>query len=368
MMPSGPDPSKVAFAHTDAGQRLAYSICGVGYPLVRAPHWLTHLMSDWQPHAWGPWLHALSAGNRLLRFDPSGTGLSDTWTDPISLDSLVDELAAVVDAAQLSQFALLGMSQGAAVSIRYAARHPERVSHLIVLGGYVRGTLTRDPSPAARRMVDALCEVVEHGWAVENSAFRQIFSTQFFPGASREQIAGFNQLEAQSCSAARAAQMIRGFSEIDAREDLAQVQCPTLVFHTRGDARIPFEEGRYIASGIRGAGLVPLAGVNHLPLHGEPEFDRILEEMRAFLPAVTKPQVTLPVLNARDKDLLDLVACGLDNAQIAAWLGRAEKTVRNRVSALFDTLQVENRGQAIVLAQQHGLGKRPQSAQRSALR
>lgn len=358
MMRQRQEAHKVAFAHTGIGQRLAYACSGSGYPLVRAPHWLTHLVGDWQLGAWGPWLTKLSAGHRLLRFDPSGTGLSDPCVRPISLDSLVDELSAVVDAAKLDRFALLGMSQGAAVSIRYAARYPKRVSHLVLLGGYVRGALTRDPGPHTERVVNALCEVVRFGWAVENSSFRQIFSTQFFPGASKEQIEGFNRLERQSCSAERAAQMIRGFSEIDAREDLALVRCPTVVFHTRHDARIPFEEGRFICRGISGSVLVPLEGSNHLPLEGDPAFDGVIEQIRSFLPRTNLEQASLSALSTREMDLLELLADGLDNAQIAARLGRAEKTVRNRISALFEAIQVQNRSQAIVLARRQGLGDR----------
>ena len=338
---------------------MAFAVTGAGYPLVRAPNWLTHLEADWLTPAWSPLLTDLSSRYRLVRFDLSGTGLSDRTSDPITLDGLVDELAAVVDAAQLKRFALMGMSQGAAVSIRYAARYPDRVSHLVLCGGYVRGTLVRQPDARTRRQVDALCEIVRSGWAIENSAYRQIFTTQFFPDATREQVEGFNRLEGLSASPERAAQMIRAFAEIDAQDDLKAVRCPTLVFHTRQDARIDFEEGRCIAAGIKGARLVPLDGLNHLPMQGHPAYDRLFKELQDFLPAAAAhadSQQDLSFLNARERALLDLLARGLDNAQIAARLGRAEKTVRNRLSALYDRLQVENRARAIVWAHRRGLG------------
>ncbi len=278
----------IQFTASGSGHRLAYAISGSGYPIVRAPHWLTHLEADWQTPVWRPLLAELSSRYRLVRFDQSGTGLSDPSTDPVSLDSLVDELAAVVDAAGLDRFALLGMSQGAAVSIRYAARHPGRVSHLVLCGGYVRGSLTRSPGPRTRQMVDALCEIVRGGWGIDNSAYRQIFTTQFFPGASREQMEGFNRLERASSSPERAAQLMKAFSEIDASGDLGSIRCPTLVFHTRQDARIDFEEGRFIASGIDAARLVPLEGLNHFPLEGDAAYDLMLEAIGAFIPAAGK--------------------------------------------------------------------------------
>ena len=350
---------RIAFTPSRTGHRLAYAISGSGYPIVRAPNWLTHLEADWQTASWRPLLTDLSSRYQLVRFDQSGTGLSDPTQEPVSLDSLVDDLAAVVDAARLERFALFGMSQGAAVSIRYAARHPDRVSHLVLCGGYVRGTLTRSPDAKTRQMVNALCDIVLGGWAIESSAYRQIFTTQFFPGASREQIEGFNRLEGLSSSPERAAQMIRAFSEIDASEDLKAIRCPTLVFHTRRDARIDFEEGRFIASGIAGARLIPLDGPNHLPLGGDPAYARMLDAIRGFLPFASSRVPRTPELsslNPKERELFELLARGLDNAQIAAHLNRADKTVRNRMSALFETLQVENRPQAIVLAHRLGLG------------
>jgi len=287
---------RIHFTASKSGDRLAYAISGSGYPIVRAPHWLTHLEADWQAAAWRPLLTDLSSVYTLVRFDQSGSGLSDPTLGSVSLDSLVDELASVVDAVGLERFALLGMSQGAAVSIRYAARHPDRVSHLLLCGGYVRGTLTRTPDAKTRQMVNALCDIVRGGWAIENSAYRQIFTTQFFPGASREQIESFNRLEGLSSSPERAAQLIRAFSEIDASEDLKAVRCQTLVFHTRKDARIDFEEGRFIASGIDAARLVPLDGLNHMPLEGDPAYVRMIEAIRAFVPSASSPL-------SRDPDL-----------------------------------------------------------------
>lgn len=351
------DRQSIHFTPSRHGGRLAYAISGQGYPLVRAPQWLTHVEADWRTEVWRPMLADLSAHYRLVRFDCSGTGLSDASRDPVTLDALVDELSAVVDAAGLERFALLGISQGAAVSIRYAGRHPERVSHLVLCGGFVRGELVRRPDARTRQKVESMCNLIRLGWNDENSAFRQIFTTQFFPEVSREQAEGFNLLAKVSATPERAAQMIAAYAEIDARADLKSVRCPTLVLHTRKDARIDFEEGRFMAAGIAGARLVPLDGLNHMPLQGHPGYARMMEEIQGFLPTgmpAAAPVPALSLLSPRERELLDLLARGLDNAQIAAHLGRAEKTVRNRLSALFDKLQVENRSQAIVLAHRAG--------------
>lgn len=347
---------EIRFARTAGGARLAYALSGKGYPLVRAPHWLTHVERDWQTPVWGPWLEALSRRHRLVRFDAAGTGLSDPATRAPSLDDLVGDLEAVVDAAGIERFALLGMSQGAATSIRYAARHPDRVSHLVLFGAFARGTLVRTRGPEAARLVDAVCELVESGWGQENAAYRQFFTSQFFPAATQEQMRSFNELELLSATPRRAAQLVRAFASIDAVDDLARVKCPALVLHKRADARIPFEEGRLVAAGIAGARFEPLEGPNHLPLAGDPAFERALGLMHDFLPQPPAGAPGWPRLGAGDAELLDLLARGFDNAQIAARLGRAEKTVRNRVSALFVQLGVENRAQAIVRGREAGFG------------
>jgi pimeloyl-ACP methyl ester carboxylesterase/DNA-binding CsgD family transcriptional regulator len=351
---------EIRFARTGTGRRVAYAVSGQGGAvddwLVRAPHWLTHLEHEGATPVWGPWLEALGTRHRLLRFDALGTGLSDSAAGPPTLDDLVDQLATVIDAQRLRRFALIGMSQGGAVAIRYAARHPERVSRLVLLGAFARGPLVRDPDPAVRRLVDAMADLVEAGWGQPNPAYRQLFTSQFFPAATLEQAHAFNELERASASPRRAAQLVRAFAAIDATGDLARVGCPTLVMHQRGDARVPFEEGRVVAAGIHGARFEPLEGTNHLPLPGEPAFQHALALLREFLPA---PRARRPMptdLTPGESRLLNLLAGGLDNAQIAAHLGRAEKTVRNRVSALFERLGVESRAQAIVLGRDAGFG------------
>jgi pimeloyl-ACP methyl ester carboxylesterase/DNA-binding CsgD family transcriptional regulator len=345
----------VRFARSADGTRLAYAVHGDGYPLVRAAHWLTNIDLDWQTPVWRPWFDALGARYRFHRYDSRGCGLSDREATDASLDSLVADLEAVVDAAQLERFALLGISQGGAVSMAYAVRHPERVSHLVLLGAFARGPLKRNPVPEELERLHAEIKLIELGWGKDTPAFRQLFTTQMFPGASAEQANSWNDLQRMSCTPPHAARIVQSFSAIDASPVLAQVSCPTLVLHTRGDMCAPFDEGLFIASSIPGARMVPLETKSHVPMAGEPSFDRVIEEIEEFVIG-SDGNAPFPDLTRRERQILEHIARGHDNAQIAAHLELAEKTVRNHITRIFEKIGVENRSQAIVMAREAGLG------------
>jgi DNA-binding CsgD family transcriptional regulator len=186
-----------------------------------------------------------------------------------------------------------------------------------------------------------------------------MFTTQFFPNASREQANAFNDLQRLSCTPEHAHRLVLAFAALDASPWLAGVQCPTLVLHCRGDARVPFEEGRFVAAGIRNARFEPLDSMNHVPLSGEPAFEEALALIHEFLPAAPGAQAgnAFAGLTRREREVVELLSRGLDNAQIGAHLGMAEKTVRNNISAVFEKLGAENRAQAIVRARDAGFGR-----------
>lgn len=340
------------------GTRLAYAMSGGGTPLVRAPHWLTHLEHEWQSAIWKPWIESLSRGRAVLRLDERGCGLSDRDVADISFEAWVRDLEAVVDAAGLGRFALFGHSQGGAIAVEYAVRHPERVTHLVLLGAYARGWMKRGLSPKHVDELQALLKLVEVGWGRNDPSYRQIFSTGFMPGGTLEQLNAMSELQRVSATPDCAVRILRAMFEIDVRESAARVRCPTLVLHARGDRRVPFEEGRLFAGLVPGARLVTLETDNHILLSHEPAFRRFFEELDAFLPRQpgTAPAAAFAQLTAREAEVLERIARGLDNAQIAAHLGLSEKTVRNHITRIFDKLAVENRSQAIVLARNHGLG------------
>lgn len=346
----------VRFARSSDDVRIAYAATGEGTPLVRAAHWLGHLDFDWQTPVWGPWIGALSERYRLLRYDSRGCGLSDRDVGSITIDGLVADLECVVDSAGLDRFALLGMSQGGAVALVYAARHPERVSELVLCGAFARGPLRRQPTALQVEATEAMVKLVEFGWGQSNPAFLQMFTSQFFPQATPAQAQSFNEIQRHATSPAVAARLIRAFAELDASAALAQVRAPTLVFHSRGDHRVPFEEGRFVAASIAGARFEPLDSDSHVPLPGEPAFQRLLDDMAAFVPPSAPRAAPFDGLTRREREVLEQIARGLDNAQIAARLSVAEKTVRNHITAIFDKIAVDNRAQAIVAARTAGLG------------
>jgi pimeloyl-ACP methyl ester carboxylesterase/DNA-binding CsgD family transcriptional regulator len=350
---------QIRFCTSFDGTRIAYSLTGEGPAIVRSPHWLTHVEYEWDSPLWRPWIDEMAKRYRYLCMDERGCGLSDWEVEEISFEAWVGDFESVIDAAGMERFALFGASQGASIAIEYAVRHPERVSHLVLLGGYGRGSLKRGLPPERVAELEALLKLVEVGWGREDPAYRQIYSTQFIPGATLEELQSLSELQRRSCSAQNAVRIMRAMFEIDVTASAPRVRCPTLVLHARGDRRAPFEEGRLLASLIPGSRLVPLETDNHILLKREPAFARFFEELRAFLPP--RPGSTggehFVELTARERQILEHIARGHDNAQIAAHLGMSEKTVRNHITHIFDKLGVENRSQAIVLAREKGLGQ-----------
>jgi pimeloyl-ACP methyl ester carboxylesterase/DNA-binding CsgD family transcriptional regulator len=265
----------------------------------------------------------------------------------------------VVDAQGLEQFALLGMSQGGGIAIAYAARHPQRVSHLVLLGAYGRGMLRRGVSLQQREEAETLVKLIRLGWGRDNPAFRQVFTSQFIPGGSREQQQWFNDLERISASAENAAAIVEVLYEVDVISLAETIRIPTLVCHVRGDARVPFEEGRILAAAIPTARFVPLEGSNHVLLENEPAWRQFFAEVRSFLPARGGPagHILKDIgLTPSEHEVLLLIARGLDNGAIAAALSKSEKTVRNQVTSIFAKLGVSSRAQAVAVARDAGIG------------
>jgi DNA-binding SARP family transcriptional activator/alpha-beta hydrolase superfamily lysophospholipase len=273
----------IRFCTAPDGVGLAYATTGQGPVLVKAANWLSHLEYDWNSPVWRHWLTGLGRNNTLVRYDERGCGLSDWNVNEFTLDAWVMDLEAVVDALGLERFPLLGMSQGAAIAVEYAVRHPEKVSRLILYGGYIRGRRHRNLAPEQLEEQDVLIQLIKVGWGKEHPAFRQVFSTLFLPEGTPEQLHAFNELQRISSSPEIAAQIVNGFQGIDVVEQARRVTQPALILHARGDLRIPFEEGRLMAATIPNARLVTLESRNHILMEDEPAWKRFLEEVHAFL-------------------------------------------------------------------------------------
>jgi pimeloyl-ACP methyl ester carboxylesterase len=350
---------QIRFCKSRDGAQIAMASIGRGPPLLRTAHWLSHVEHDARSPVWTHWLEELSRDHTYIRYDQRGCGLSDRSPPSTSFEAWMEDLEAVVEAQGLKKFPLFGMSQGGALAIAYAARHPDRVSHLILFGAYGKGVLRRNITEQEREEAETLVKLIRLGWGRDNPAFRQVFTSQFIPDGSREQHQWFNDLERISASPDNAVAIVEQLYQLDVSAEAASLRVPTLVMHSRHDARVPFEQGRQLAALIPSARFVPLEGRNHVLLPGEPAWPLFLSEFRAFLGDAggSSPALRQAGLTASEHAVLTLIARGLDNAAIAAALAKSEKTVRNQVSSIFSKLGVGTRSQAIVLARDAGIGE-----------
>ena len=272
----------IRYCQAPDGVAIAYASTGEGPPLVKAANWLNHLELDWTGPVWGRLFQALSDEHCLIRYDERGNGLSDWEVADLGFEAFVRDLETVVDTLGLERFPLLGISQGCAVSIEYAARHPERVTKLILLGGYVAGWRhVAGPEEVAQR--EAVITLVRTGWGQDNPAYRQIFSQTFMPSATHGELDWFNAFQRRTTPPGNAVRFLEAFADIDVRDRLAEVRAPTLVLHARDDQRVPLQQGIQLAAEIPDARLTVLETDSHIPLSREPATDRIIAAIQAFL-------------------------------------------------------------------------------------
>jgi pimeloyl-ACP methyl ester carboxylesterase/DNA-binding CsgD family transcriptional regulator len=354
---------QIRFCTSRDGTRIAYAICGSGPLLIWVQHWLHHLESDWDSLVWRPWLLKLAQRYTLVRFDWRGCGLSDREGIKFSLDNYDDDLEAVVAAMGAQKFSLFGMSDGGVSALRCAVHHPDRVRCLALLNAQSRGRFVRNSAPDQVADVQARFRVFELSWPNGVPAFKRFHASVLMPDAASAQISSHSNLLHLTTLPANAVALIRTFLEYDVSATIEQVRCPTLVLHTRGNSLIPFEEGRRIAALVPGAHFVPLESQNHILVETEPAWQQCLDAIDDFLSAEQASvnggvSRLLEDLTARENEVLERVAQGLDNAAIARQLGISEKTVRNQVSIIFSKLGVNSRAQAIVRARDAGFGRR----------
>jgi pimeloyl-ACP methyl ester carboxylesterase/DNA-binding CsgD family transcriptional regulator len=333
--------AEIRFCAAPDGVRLAYSMHGRGPPLVRVATWLTHLERDWGSPVWRHWLDRLGESHTVVRYDERGCGLSDAEVGEPSVDTWVGDLEAVVDAAGLERFALLGVSQGAGIAVAYAARHPERISDLVLYGGYARGRQQR----GQREQEEALVAVIRAGWATEDPAFRHLFSMLFLPHGTPAQMAWYDELLRTTASADAAVRLFEARGAVDVTSTAPRVGARTLVIHARGDRVVPVEEGRLLASLIPDARLVMLDSVNHILLADEPAWDQFVSALREFLGTSGVPAHSTPTaeLSSRELEVLELVAAGLTNEAIAERLSLSVRTVERHLSNVYAKLRLSGK-------------------------
>ncbi len=351
----------IRFCTAADGVKLAYATSGEGSPLVMSATWLTHLERQWRSPAWQPWLETFSREHKLLRYDGRGCGLSDWDAEDLSFEAWIRDFECVVDAASFPRFDLLAKCWGGPIAIEYAARHPERVNRLVLYGTNALGRLRWAHRPNEQEKAQLLLDLTRLGWGRENHAFLQVWASLYQPGGALDLRAWCDD-QCAATSAENAVRLTRIGWDVDVRQAARHIRCPVLVLHSERDVVTPIEQGRLLASLIPDCRFVALDSENHMPLGDEPAWPLLVTAVEGFLkegaaPApAAKSRLPLDELTQREHDVLDAIARGFDNKEIAAALGLSEKTVRNHITRVFDKIRVEHRYQAIVLAREAGLG------------
>jgi pimeloyl-ACP methyl ester carboxylesterase/DNA-binding CsgD family transcriptional regulator len=347
---------QIRFCTSRDGTRIAYAICGSGPMLIRAPHWMSSINLELDSPVWRHWVALLARRHTLIRFDQRGCGLSDREGVEFSFERFVEDFEAVVDAVGPERFDLFGFSGGATTGIAYAARFPDLVNRFIICSSTAYGPLSTAATAKFRQTAAIQLEAIELGWPNENPAFRQLFTSMLIPDGTAEQFRLFNEHVRLTTPPANGKRIIEAIWNVDIRSDAAKLRCPALVFHSRQDGRIPFEQGRELAGLIPGARFVPLESRNHLIFETEPAWKQVVEAINEFLAVSPDRSAALlfDELTSREREVLELVARGLTNMEISTRLKISDKTVRNQVSIILSKLGVGSRAQAVAVARDAG--------------
>jgi pimeloyl-ACP methyl ester carboxylesterase/DNA-binding CsgD family transcriptional regulator len=343
---------RIGFATARDGVRIAYAVSGRGPVVVLAPHWFSHLELEWDNPVRRHWIAALSTANTVIRYDLRGTGLSDRGVDAQSLELWLDDLAAVLDAAGVDRCAVLGVCQAGPIAVAFAARRPDRVRALVLYGTYARcgplGTRQAGELGAITAMLRPDMDLPR--------ALREVFARLLLPDAAAEAVAAFVRLQQASAAPSDMARISAAHAAVDVTAQAIRVTAPALVLHLREDVFVPFEQGRILAALIPGSRFVPLPGRNHVLLPDDPAWSRLVAEMSEFLGAARRPTADEAMLTSRQREIIDLVAQGRGNDEIAQRLHLSVRTVERHLSNIYARLGVNGRAAraaAAVAAQRH---------------
>jgi len=263
---------------------IAYQVIGEGSrDLVLIPGFISNVETAWTWPALAGFLRRLAAGRRLIMFDKRGTGLSDPVADPsrLTLEQRMDEVRAVMDAAGSRRAALFGFSEGAALSMLFAATYPSRTNGLILYGALISGSI----DPAASGTAGVFTEPARAWELLRETWGTGAFLAPFAPSVSGTEpgISHIARFERHGASPAAAYAIIRMAGSIEVRGLCPAVQAPSLVLHRRDDTLVPVANSRYLAAQLPAARYVELDGRDHPPwLAGS---ERLLAEVDGFLAA-----------------------------------------------------------------------------------
>ncbi len=346
---------EIRFCTSSDGVGLAMALYGSGPVLVKVATWLTHVERDLGSLLDRALIEEFAPRFRYVTYDARGCGLSQRHVDEISLEAWVRDLEAVVDSLGLESFPLLGISQGAAIAVAYAARHPERVSRLILLSGFATSYFTSQRAdPKMIEEAETLIKLVELGWGSAQPSFRQVFVSKFLPDATTEQRHAFDELQKATASPEMAVRYLRAMFSINVRDLATELRCPALVMHVKGDQMVTFEQGRRLATLIPGAKFVPLPGDNHVPFDHEPAWAGFVQQVRAFLGIDDRAAASKVALTPRQLEVLTRVAHGRTDKEIARELTLSPRTVEMHVAAAMRALSAKTRAEAVRAASVQG--------------
>jgi pimeloyl-ACP methyl ester carboxylesterase/DNA-binding CsgD family transcriptional regulator len=328
---------EIRFCRSPDGTRLAYAVHGSGPPLVVASCWLSHLQHDWQSLVWRHFLDELGEIATVIRYDERGFGLSDWQVSDFSIEARRADLETVVESLGLERFALLGMSGGSAVAMAYAIAHPDHVTRLILYGTVCGEPVVRDED--ARAVEDTYRSMIRVGWAKDDPVFRRVFTTQFIPDATEEQMRWFDDLQRMSTSAENAVASRIARQAVDIAADLPRITAPTLILQAVGDRSTTFDNAVTVSGAIPGARLVAMDSRNHILLADEPAWTTFIQEVTAFLEPDRRRWASddppTEALSPRERDVLRLCADGMTNDEIATELTLSPRTVERHLSNVY---------------------------------
>ncbi|MBJ7331534.1 MAG: alpha/beta fold hydrolase [Solirubrobacteraceae bacterium] len=359
-----PDPAEqiIRFCRVD-GHAVAFATVGTGPPLLVPGPWIGHVELDWTlPHV-AAFLRGLARTHTVIRYDRLGVGLSDRDVEPEAKFGSPRELAAI--AAILEQVGatgpidVFGVSAGCAAAVELAAAQPALVRRMVLFGGFVQGELL---APADLR--DAMLATVHAHWG----AGSRVLADVWLPGADTKMREAFSTLQRMAATPEVAAANLATIYRTDLRDILPSATAPALVLHRRDDRAAPFAQGRDLAARLPNAQFIPLDGAMHPPWLDDRE--AVLREMRAFLtpgaPAdpelVPLPDPVAPIplpggdpLSEREREVLRLVAEGMNDGEIAERLVVSPHTVHRHVANIRTKLGQSSRAAAAAHAARHGL-------------
>jgi len=275
-------PQTIRYTTSMDGTSIAYGVSGSGPPLMRAGHFLTHLEVDWRQSVFRPFLQTLSRAHRLVRYDMRGMGLSQPDAEELTIERYIGDMLAVADAAGLERFPILGISQGVPIAVKFAAEFPERVSRLVLYGGFAQGRALRDGGMRVEE-AEAMKAMIRAGWGKPGSAFVSAFTAVFCQDATKAERDSLVETQQASATPEMALKIRTALDHLDVSDALAKIVAPTLVVHASNDAVNPMSQARYLAAHIAGAELRVLESNNHLFVPSCPATDELLAVCLEFL-------------------------------------------------------------------------------------